>query len=351
MKKILLSLYFLLLLNSIAILAQTETQGIVLEKAYTVEELSYGKIPKELGLSQVNPLDLIEAQMHRVYFRTDEKTFADGHHIFEMNLLNSADVFANWPVQVSRIVSDSTGTSMYDTTNVLWEYIPADSVYSADYNEVRSDLFADLDMITSPGFPMPDSAQLAQMNSEDYVIQLLEADAVRISNDEEEIFYEPQALRITTKNYEDGRLVSEDLLRYVTITDYGVVPVSEREVRYENRPSGLCMEKIRVRRYSDYRIEVAERSYPNILSNVKEVTQLVIWPNPVADAFFVQVPSDILPGSTMHILDASGASLSERSGIQPNTTLNFGVQHLPSGVYHLRTESLSGLRTQKFVKK
>ena len=350
MKKHLLMRSLLMLLISINASAQTDSQGLALQKAYTVEELSYGKIPKELNPSQISPIDLIEAQVYRLYFRSEEKIFNNGHHVYQMDLLNSSDIFANWPSQIKRMVSDSTGTRFYDSTYALVNFKGANSAYSTDYNEVRLDLLANLNEVLSPEFPMPSSAELTQFGTEGYNIQLLDGDAIKISNDEEEILYEPQNLSISTKIFEQGRLVSEDFIRYQNIIDYGVVPISDRQVTYVVRPSGMCMEKIRVRRYSDYRIELAERSQQDSPKVEKELTPFLIWPNPVNDAFFVQVPSNIMPGSAIRILDASGILIMDRKGAQPNSRLNFNVQQMQPGVYNLEIQSLIGIQIQKFIK-
>jgi len=299
--------------------------------------------------SQVSPIDLIESQPYRVHFRAGEKIFSDGHYYFQTMMLNAGEVFKNWPVVISRIVSDSTGTSMYDTTNTLWNHTPADSAYSAAYDEARVDFVTILGAMPTV-FPVPDSVQLAYFDSAGYTIQLLEDDAIKVSNDTVELLYEPQEMRISTKNYEGGLLIREHELVYVASTGYGVVPETEREIRYEIRPSGICMEKVLSRRYSDYSIVLAERSQPDEPDRNKKANRLAVWPNPAADAVFVQLPDDVAPGSTVRIMNASGTTLMERTGMQPGVTLNFMIQHLPAGVYHLQAERLSGLQTQKIVK-
>lgn len=239
---------------------------------------------------------------------------------------------------------------MYDATGALWNYTPADSNYLAAYNETRLD-FIDILNTLPPVFPMPDSALFAYLDSAGYVIQLLEGEAIKISNAEEEVLYEPQILQISTKKYEEGRLASERQLRYTTVGGYGVAPEVEREIRYEIRPSGMCMEKILARRYSGYSIQLTERSNPaGPACNKKDVTRLTVWPNPVADAMFVQLPDNILAGGAARILNAAGVLVLERSGIQPGATLNLQLRHLPPGVYHLQAELQSGLLTQKIIK-
>lgn len=317
-----------------------------LKKGYTVEEVSYGKIPKDLGQSEISPMDLFEAQLHRVHYSIEEIVFADGHHIFQTNFVNAGKIFSNWPVQVSRVISDSTGTCMYDSTDVLWRFFPADSAYNAEYQEAQAGF---VENMTSPPstFPLPGAEYLAYLDSIGYLVELLDQDAIRISNSDEEQFYEPQAMRVSTKNYVYGRLEREYQVRYTNLEGYGVVPLSEREVLYETRPSGLCMEKINVRRYSNYFVEISERM---VTTKPEWVSNLKVWPTPVSDALFVQIPRNVLPGSSLRIYNSSGSLMMESHGVQPNASCNFEMKHFPPGVYVLQAELLSGLHSCKVIK-
>lgn len=238
---------------------------------------------------------------------------------------------------------------MYDTTNTVWNYTPSDSAYSASYEETRGDFINLLGAMPSI-FPAPDSAQLAYLDSTGYTVQLLENDVIKVSDDMVELLYEPQTMRISTKNYENGLLMREHELRYVVAIGYGVVPETEREVRYEIRPSGICMEKVLSRRYSNYSIELAERSQPDNPGRSGISPRLSVWPNPVVDALLVQLPDDAIPGGTVRIVNMAGAALAQRSGVQPGAPVNFMVHHLPPGVYYLQAECRSGMQTRKFVK-
>lgn len=329
--------------------SRAQAQNPVLQKACTVEEISFGKIQEDSIASSLSPIDLIEMQPRRLYFRTSERYFADGHHTFQTTLLNAGEVFAQWPAVVGRMVSDSAGVHMYDTTNVLWHAAPADSAYSASYEETRQDVVAMLETLPL-GFPVPDSAQLVALDSAGYTIQLLDNDAVRIANEEEEVLYEPQAMRVSTENYLDGRLERNHVIQYSTVPGYGVVPWLEREIRYETRPSGACLERITVRHYSAYDVALEERSSPARPNRDQSAVRLEIWPNPSTAALSVRLPGDLTPGSPVRILDTAGRPVLERSDAPGGAAINLLIGHLPPGLYYLQANVSSGTITKKFVK-
>lgn len=236
---------FFLFLNCLLLVFSTLQSQVTepfLKNGYTVEEISYGKFPEGLGLSEISPMDLFAAQLHRTHCSIEEIVFDNGHHIFQTNFLNAGEIFSNWPVQVNRIISDSTGTSMYDSTDVLWRFYPADATYNGEYQEYKASLMANIASL-APTFPLPSAGHLSYLVSIGYLVELLDQDAIRVSNSEEEQLFEPQTMRVSTKNYASGRLERENQIRYTNLEGYGVVPLSEREVLYETRPSGVAWKK------------------------------------------------------------------------------------------------------------
>ncbi|MCC7465524.1 MAG: T9SS type A sorting domain-containing protein [Saprospiraceae bacterium] len=327
---------------------QGQSSETAFTKSYVLEELSYGKIPEGLERAQISDMDLVAAQMQRLHLKLEETVFPDGHHTQQTTILNgSEEVFSQFPTVISRVFSDSTGISMYDAENKLWRFHPANAAYLEEYNDARADY-----LVSPPALwntmPMPTAADLASLESEGYLIELLENDAIRISNSDEEELYEPAQMRYSSKSYVYGKLESERKVLFADLEGYGVVPVSEREVRYETRPSGMCMEKIIVRRYSAYEIETGYRDQPS--ATPSKIPDFQIWPIPANDVVFVQTPDNLVPATTISLVNASGVLMQEKSGVQPAASIHFDLRALPAGVYFLRAECTSGIQTHKLIK-
>lgn len=189
---------------------------------------------------------------------------------------------------------------------------------------------------------------LAFLDSMGFVVKLLDEQAILISHTDEELLYEPGKLLITNTQFADGRLIRTQQTRYFDLPEHGIVLASEREVEYQTKASGLCMEQVTVRKYSDYTFQVGDRTQAS--KPVVQSDGAFVWPVPATDVLFVQMPADAVPNSTIQLVNALGTRLLETKAIQPEVTYPLDIKHLPKGVYFLQTERTNGQQTQKVIK-
>jgi len=342
--RILISLFFLLLIGVFPALGQTDNP--VLIKEFAMEELTYGKFPANTLRSEITPFDLVGAQKLYTNVKISEMVFGDGHHITETRFTNSNEIFEQWPVAITRIVSDSSGIKMFDTYDELWHFSPADSTYLSNYNETRTENIAANGFIPNT-FPLPGAELLAYLDSLGAVVKLLDEQAILISHPDEEVLYEPGKLLVTSNIFSEGRLIRTHQMRYKNLPGHGVVLSNEREVLYETKESGLCIEQVTVRKYADYNFQIGERTQSG---QPMRSAEPFVWPVPAADVLFVQMPTNAMPSGTIRLINALGSLMIQIPGIQPEVTYPVEVKHLPKGVYYLQTDLLSGPHTHKVLK-
>lgn len=123
----LVCLFFLHLIGVFPALGQVDSPMLV--KEFTMEELSYSKFPENTVRSEITPFDLVGAQKLHTHVKMSEVIFGDGHHSTETRFINSSEIFEQWPTEITRVVSDSSGTRMFDKNDDLWLFTPADSTF------------------------------------------------------------------------------------------------------------------------------------------------------------------------------------------------------------------------------
>jgi hypothetical protein len=160
--------------------------------------------------------------------------------------------------------------------------------------------------------------------------------------------YQPRNLTIIQTKFEGQREVARFLTKYQA--NNGVLtPSFEWEEIQEIRPSGACMKSVITRSYSNYQIAVRTTDRSGTQAG-QHKGQTAIQPNPATDKITMTLGNDVIPNSKVDILDVSGTIVQTYQNCQPSETKDFKIQGLPSGIYFVRSQTMNGAQTLKFVK-
>jgi|GEM_PF-5867155 len=321
--------------------------GIKNMVSYTVEEKTFYTRPESTPVSALSKLDVQKMRTTRTVKSVTRQVTNTGDHSSSIIFLNPEEAFSPWPQSIGRIETDQTGSIVYSPTGTVIRSTPADSSYSAAYNDLKN-VFAEEDIQVLSEFPMPTSDVLTQFQNDGATVQSFSNGDLSVRDSAEQLLYQPRNLTIIQTKFEGQREVARFLTKYQA--NNGILtPSFEWEEIQEIRPSGACMKSVVTRTYSNYQIaaRIADRSGTQASQyNGKTAIQ----PNPAKDKITMNLGNDVIPNSKVEILDVSGSIVQSYQNCQPSETKDFTIQGLPSGIYFVRSYTMNGAQTIKFVK-
>ena len=279
----------------------------------------------------------------------EQRIEIDGDHSSMILILNPQEVYAEWPEAMGRLEIDQTGVRTYRTDGTLFNTLPASAEDASIYQTVK-ELSAEKDVIISTAFPMPDVAALNNLSNEGWTVQNLSGDAVQLTKSNTRLLLEPANKRSTTFTYEGTNTVEKRVEEF-RINEHGIlVPSYVRTETREIRPSGVCMERVRLQKYRTYTVAATKKGDGKDNRSslvVGQTTRLQILPNPATDRLVINYGSEV---SQLTILDAFGKTIWEKTGLVGDETAELSIATWPSGFYFVRIETSSGRQTTRFIK-
>lgn len=331
------------------IFAQTEPlpPGMKYIVSYTVEEESYYTRPQSTPIESLSPLDKQKMVKNKVVKSVERQVEENGDHTTIVQYLNPDEAFKEWPTPIGSILIDKTGKTVFKKDGSFMVDTPADSAYTAEYEQMKTFMVEnDLQLMTE--LPIPDAANLQTLSNSGYTVTNGQNGSISISDGHLETRFDPAHNTISRLYYEGQRPVKTETTIY-RITEGVLTPAVERIEIDEVRPSGACMKSVVVKRYTSYAIQRNEGDR-SVVHGFRPQQGTLIQPNPAAEQAAVLIGMDVIPGSTIQLLNISGTVLQEHGPCYPGSKQHLSLSGLRPGVYFVKLTTREGFKTLKLVK-
>jgi hypothetical protein len=321
--------------------------GLKHQVSYTVEETVFHRVPQSTPLSSLSVLDKQKTRKFREVKQVTFKTEDDGTHGSVTVVLNPEEAYEEWPNPIGRTEVDAQGTRSFSPDGALLNTTPADSAYTARYQSIKSELQNSVPKVMYH-FPLPGTDLLTNLQNDGWAVINLPNNGVQVQKGGQTIVYEPNVMQITTSKYQGDLLESRHTLRYQISTQGILVPVLEIKEEPIIRPSGACMERVRIKRYENYQVAVKPVTERSGASDAQFA--LSLWPNPVSEVVTVSFDKTVQVGAKFYVTDVAGRNYFQTTVKAGDTKVELSVKDQPNGVYFANIETLTGLKVFKFVK-
>lgn len=324
--------------------------GLKYQLNYDLEETSFFLSANETPSKDMSPLDLEKMQPYTIVKQVETRVAEDNHYSSTVKILNPAEAYAEFPIHIGRIEINDSGMQVFDTNNALYQDFPADDIYRKDYENAQKRLEKKLPKIMYEFPPAPDAATIQQIEAMGGSVVLLPDGAWKLTMGDNVTLYEPASSRITTSKGK-GKTPSETFIQKFLLTEQGIyAPLVETTKKAIIRPSGACMQDVRIKHYSNYLLAISPEERSNADKSY-ELDDNRVWPNPASDKLNIALGQSIQAGALLRVFDIVGKVSYSQSGVQAGDQLAIPLTGWANGVYFVRLETKSGPKIFKFIKK
>jgi hypothetical protein len=321
--------------------------GLKHQIIYTVEETVFHRVPQNTPLSSLSPLD---KQKTRKFREVKEVTFSiadDGSYMSTTTVLNPEEAYEEWPVPIGRIEVDEQGTRSFSASGTLINETPADSIYSVRYQNMKVDLSSTTPKVLY-SFPLPSSDMLSNLQNDGWAVSNLSNNGVKLQKNGNVIEYNLNTMQVTTSKYQGDLLETKHTLQYQISTQGILVPALEVKEEPITRPSGACMERVRIKKYENY--SVAMKPSTERSRSLESQISLGLWPNPVSEVLTISIDETVNAGAQVYITDLTGQTCFQTTVKSGDVKVEIFIKNQPNGIYFANIETTAGMKTFKFVK-
>gem|GEM_PF-2182442 len=124
----------------------------------------WGQLTEGMSPSSLSPLDVEKMRPYTIVKQLEKRITDDNHHETTVTILNPEEAYAEFPHHIGRLKINQMGIQIFETNGTLYQNIPADSAYQAEYNTMRNLLANNAPgiMYEFPSVPSPSTVQVIQ---------------------------------------------------------------------------------------------------------------------------------------------------------------------------------------------
>ena len=269
----------------------------------------------------------------------------------------------SWSTLPSKIVYDESEMRIYKADGSLQTQRPysPDEVSMRELINVNPNYFG-----KQPLLQAFSSAQISQLEASGASVTALSSNEVKISTPNTELIQNHNQLSLDRRQFENGQLKSRNQTRFLPTNDGAyMIPAIEIQRSFETLTSGLCIEKIEVKRYQNYRINDAsplaiglqEGAEVDVYNNI-ETTQIFespvevkVFPNPATNELNLLLNgATFKKGMKVEIRNAAGQMLIQKKINLEMERLQLNVVNIPQGIYLIEVIDGNQSWNKRFVK-
>ncbi len=320
--------------------------------SYDMEEFRFYVIQDQSELQNLTELDKVKLKRTRLNRHFEICTDMAGEVTTEITVLNPEEVYEEWMTKTTKTVVNKDKVSMYNANGELVFQRDRSDTSKVFYNATKTAI-NEHGLGIVPLFQPLSSSDIYELESQGYSI-VQQSELTIISKENTSIYYNTGNLLFEIRELENGETIKTTVNKYKHDEWGQIVPDFFARKTKETLYSGVCVEQVLIRKYSNYvnSARIGERS----LNDNQAVTDgskiFSVFPNPSTAQLYVQIPGmlDQTPNASVKVIDAYGMVKLTLLNQQPGIVSQISLKELDPGVYFIMAEHDGKSYSERFVK-
>ncbi len=333
---------------------------------YDLEVTTRYLLPDGTDVESLSNLDLNRLKEHTLRMHVEKELGNDGFVTTTVTQIEDSQK-EPWMKNPGKIVYDPNGVRMYDSNGQLIQqrdYDP-EELQSMEMELVDPNLFGKQALLK----PL-NSNQISQIQSQGVAVTVDSPVEVTFRNGPTEVIQNAERLSLDRRFYENEEIKYRRQSKFLPTADGAhMIPHVNIQRTRETLPGGLCIEKMEIERFHNYKINgVSPTAYmaqgaeeetttngqtlattKQNKSEGKEVFRL--YPNPAQNEVFVQLENLGKQGTLqLQIINLLGKSVYEQQVSSEEQAVSINIEHLPTGTYFIQLKQGDAQWSRRFVK-